>query len=205
MNWNEWEFIWRRQQAPEGATADINHLRETFEAKHRTLARSLLVRDVSEASAGVFAAAVLGAFGWHMGKAGWPFIIVVALILGVSGFFVLERIRARRNPVDPAASVLDRVEADLVQLRRQRKLLMSVALWYISPLFVAEIIVLATVAGRAKPRELQRDPVFLGLFVVLLLLINSWAWFLNRSAVRKRIDPRLAELEKLRDDLRSGA
>ena len=204
MNWNEWEFIWRRQKAPLGAEADIERLRETFEASHRRQARALMVRDISEASAGVLAAAALGLFGLRLGRAGWPFIIVVALILGVAGFFVLERVRARRSRVDPACPVLDRVEADLAEMRRQRRLLMSVGVWYIAPILLSEIIVLATVAGRAKSWEVQRDPVFIALFVSFLLVVNGWAWWINRRAVRKRIDPRLAELEKLRNDLRSS-
>jgi len=205
MNWNDWEFIWRRQKAPIGADADLERLRASFEASHRLQSRALLVRDVAEAAAGVVAAAALGYFGLRLGRAGWPFAFAVALILGVSGFFVLERIRASRIRIGPAATVLERVEADLAEMRRQRKLLTSVAVWYIAPIFLSELIVIATVAGRAKPWEIQRDPVFLGAFVLLMAGTNGWAWQINRRAVRKRIDPRLAELEKLRSDLLSGS
>jgi hypothetical protein len=147
---------------------------------------------------------VLGAFGWHLGRAGWPFVIVVALILGVSAFFVRERIRARRSRTGPGASVLEKVGADLALLRRNRALLANVAAWYIAPLFAAELIVVATIRANAKPWELQRDPVFLSGFILVLLAVNAWAWAINRRAVRRTIDPRIAELEKLRNDLLSA-
>ncbi len=203
MNWNDWEFIWRRQKAPVGADADIERLKEAFEATHRMQARALMVRDFTEASAGVLAAAALGFFGYRMGRAGWPFVLVVALILGVAGFFILERFRARRRRVGPSATVLERVEADLAEMRRQRRLLMSVAVWYIAPIFLSEIIVVATVGARARSWELQRDPVFIGGMLLFLLIVNAWAWHINRRVVHKRIDPRLAELEKLRNELLS--
>jgi MFS family permease len=203
MNLNDWEFIWRRQEPPEGVDADIERLRESFDVSHRRLERALLVRDVSESLAGVFAAAVMGAFGWHMGRSGWPFILVVALILGVSAFFVRERIRTRRIKPDPGASVLEKVDSDLQLLRRSRKLLATIAVWYIAPLFLSELIVVVTIASHAKPWDLQRDPVFMGVFILFLAAVNAWAWDLNRRALRKRIEPRIAELEKLRGDLLS--
>ena len=203
MNWSEWEFIWRRQEPPAGPGADIEKLRQMFEASHRRLARALLVRDLSEASAGVCAATFLGAFGLHMGRSGWPFIIVVALILGVSAFFILERIRARRRRVDPIARILDKIEADLGELHRQRRLIENVAIWYIAPLFLAELIVLAAISAHAKPWDLQRNPWFMAAFILFLLAVNFWALRINQRAVRKTLTPRIAELEKLRDDLLS--
>ena len=72
MNWNDWEMIWRRQEKPVGAAADVAVLKQTFEEKRRKLARNLFVRDVAEAAAGVFVSLVLAYLGWHLKKIAWP-------------------------------------------------------------------------------------------------------------------------------------
>ena len=95
MNWNEWEFVWKRQDLPVGAGADVAKLMETFEAAHRRMARVLLVRDLTEASAGVLVSGVFAFTAWRMGRAGWPIAIAVALCLGVTGVFLWERVKGR--------------------------------------------------------------------------------------------------------------
>jgi hypothetical protein len=207
MNWNDYEAVWKRQELPIGADADLASLRETFEAKRRKLQGILLVRDFTETGAAVFVSAALGFAWWQLGqsgKAGWPMAFAIALSLGVAGFFVRERLRARRNRLPPGAPLLAKVEADLAELRHQRGLLRNVAGWYLAPIFAAELIVVATISLQASPWSLQRDPLFLGGMIAFFALTNWGVWLINRRAVRKQIEPRLAELEKLHRDLLVG-
>src|SRR4051812_16811391 len=111
MNWNDWEFIWRRQEPPVGSSANLQKLKTSFEARHQTLARSMLVRDFSELAAAVFLSGLFAWRGWRLGGAGWPFAIVVALFLGVAVVFIRERLRARRSRVSPSAPLLEKVAA----------------------------------------------------------------------------------------------
>ncbi len=199
MNLDDWEFIWKRQPLPVGNSADIEKLRQTFEASHRRLARVLLVRDLTEAGAGVFVTVVFGLIGWHMGRKGWPFVLVVALCLGVTAVFVRERMRARRGRVDPSAPIRVKVESDLAELRHQRRMLAGIVGWYIAPIFLACMIVMATITVQTPPGSLQRAPLFMGGMILFMVGVNVGVWALNRNAVRKQLDPRIAELEKLKD------
>lgn len=198
MNLNDWEFIWKRQALPVGADADTEKLKRTFEASHRRLARALLVRDVTEAGAGVLVSGMFGLMGWHLGRPFWPFAVVVALCLGVTGVFVRERVKARRSKVDPGAPLMVKLESDLAVLRHQRRLLAAIVGWYIAPIFLACMIVMATITARSEPWSPQRDPYFIGGMVLFMLVVNVGVWALNMRAVRRQLDPRIAELEKLK-------
>jgi xanthosine utilization system XapX-like protein len=203
MNWSDYEAIWKRQELPVGAGADLAALRETFETKRRKLAATLFVRDILEASAGLFVSGVFAYAGWHLPKVAWPIAIAVALILGVTGFFIRERIRAHRSRLGADAPLLAKLEADIAELRHQRRLLLSVAVWYIAPLALAVVIFGITVGMNLSPWAVGRDPLFQVCMWTFNFCLYWFVWVINRRAVRKQIDPRLEELEKLHQTLRS--
>jgi len=199
MNWSDYEGIWKRQELPVGADADVASVRETFETKRRKMAANLFLRDILEASAGVFVSIVLVFTWWQQKTVGWPIALAIILTLGVTGVFIKERIRTRRNRLGPDASMLAKLEADIAELRHQRRLLSNVWKWYLAPCAAAIAIVVATISYNRAPW--QRDPVFLGCYGLFCVLLFWGVWALNRQAVRKQIEPRLAELEKLRRDI----
>lgn len=203
MNWDEWEMIWKRQELPRGAEADLATLRETFEAKRRKSANALLVRDVLEASAGVVGCVALALLWGKLGRAGWPIAGAMLLILGVTGFFVRERIRAFRVRLGADAPLVAKLEGEIAELRHQRRLLLGIWKWYLAPIGAAIVIVCLTIARSRPAWDVSRSGLFLGAYFAFCLLLFIAIWALNRRAVRRRIEPRLAELEKLRSDLLS--
>ncbi len=203
MNWNDYEAVWRRQEPPVGAGADLSVLRQSFEAKRRKLAATLWVRDIVEASAGLFGAAAFAAIARHQEKIAWPIMIAVALVLGVTGSFVRERIRTHRQKLGPDAPLLAKLEAEIAELRHQRRLLLGVWKWYLVPLTAAIVIVCVTISLNRPPWDLARDPRFMGSYFALVALLMWGVWVINRRAVRRQIEPRIEELEKLHRDLLS--
>ena len=214
MNWNDYEAIWKRQELPVGGMTDLTTLKNTFETKRRKLAATLFARDLLEAGAGLFVAGVIAYTWWHMGKAGWPMAVALALILGVSGFFVRERFRTRRLRLGPDAPLLAKVEADIAELRHQRQLLLNIWSWYLAPIAASIVISIATLLRimilKVTPDFFSRfweHPAALAwviLYVAVVLPACFWGvWALNRRAVRKQIEPRLEELEQLHRELLS--
>jgi hypothetical protein len=204
MNWNDYEAIWKRQPLPVGETADLAELRKNFEDKHRKMAYALLVRDWVEIVA-CGAVVVTYLWFWHeAGPAGWPLGVASLLILGVAAFFLHERRRARRNRLGADASLKAKVEADLAELRHQRWLLLKVWVWYIAPCAVAMLLHVSVMVGQDQPPDSWRAPVLLGLAGLIIGLACWFAWTVNREAVKKQIDPRIEELEKLQRDLVAG-
>jgi hypothetical protein len=203
MNWNDYEAIWKRQPLPRGTQADLTNLKQTFETKRRKMAAAFLVRDWTELLACGFMVIVYGKFWQKVGSAGWPMGFAILMILLVATVFIRERLRSRRNRLGADATVLAKVEADLAELRHQRQLILRVWAWYITPCAVAMLIHGSVILRRVRPGDPLREPVsfvVIGLCIVLLCWI---VWVINRRAVRTRIEPRLAELEKLRHDLLS--
>lgn len=203
MNWIDYEGVWKRQPLPKGAEADVNELRRSFEASSRKLEASLRVRDYTEAGAGFMVAGAYGFFWWQMGVSGWPMSYALILILCVSSHFIRERFRARRCRVKPEAPLLVKVEADIAELRRQCRFVENLWFSYLVPCGGAMTIHFWVVARRAASWSPLRDPWFVSGMALFLLLILWFAWWVNWRTLRTRLRPRLAELEKLRDELRA--
>lgn len=204
MNWNDWEMIWKRQELPKGEAADLAVVRENFDHKSRQLARNLWLRDWLEAGAGVAVLVFLAAIWWRQGWSGWPVGVAMALIAGVTGFFVRERFRAKKGQPMSDAPLLVRLEADIAELQRQRRLLGSVASWYLGPIGVAIVLVAVNLSHRVPAWNPAGSSLFLGGYLLLVAGLLGLIWRVNRRAVRERVDPRLVELEKLRDELKSS-
>lgn len=205
MNWSDYEMIWKRQKPPLGAGADVTELKDTFEAKRRKLYAALLVRDYSETAAGLLGGGAFALLWWKMGRVGWPIGIALLLILGVCSVFVRERLRVRRLRLGADAPLLAKVGADLTELQYQRQLILKLWWWYLGPILVAVAIIGCTISRSRPAWDIARDPVFITGHWILNTALFWFAWEINRRAVRKQIEPRIAELEKLRRDLLSAS
>jgi len=207
MNWSDYEAVWKRQELPVGVTSDMATLQNTFETKRRKLATALVVRDWAEASAGILVSLVYARIWWAIGREAWPLAIAILLILGVTAFFVKERLRTHRNRVGAHAPLLAKLSADIAELRHQRRLLLTLWWWYLGPIALAVALFAITVLRVAViqlPRELLatllQQPFVWALLIITVVGIGSLFWFgwvINRHTVRKRIEPRLDELERL--------
>lgn len=205
MNWNDLGLVWRRQNLPLAAGADLASLTRAFETSSRKLARKLFWRDLREVAAGLLLIWFCARTLWHGGKAYWPFALALLLMLGLMAFFLRERIRARRMRPEPNTPVLAKLEGDIVELRHQRRLLINVATWYLAPCGVSWAIGLATLVINDPDYRLGRHhPIRLVCYIIGGLLLGWGIWALNRRAARKKIEPRIVELEKLRNDLLSS-
>jgi len=204
MNFSDYEAIWKRQELPLGANADVGQLKENFAVKSRKLSATLLARDLLEAGAGAVVCLAL-AFIWRkLGSDGWPVGVAMVLVLGVSGVFVRERFRARRFRLNPDAPLLAKIVADLAELQHQRRLFQWMWAWYLGPLFVAILLGHVAFYLHAEPWEPQRDPLITAGFLVFYLLLFGLAWVNNRQVIRRQLEPRIVELEKLHRDLLAG-
>lgn len=201
MNWNDYEAIWKRQPLPKGASAELGELRDTFEAKSRKLAATLRVRDILEAGAGVVVAVAYGVHWSFLGAKGWPMGFAMALILGVTGFFVRERWRAHRRRVGPDATLREKVESDLVELRHQARLLRTVWAWYLLPCGLAMAIHFSVILGQIPAWSPVHEPKFIVGCSAFFLLVLGVVWKMNDWAVKRQIQPRIEELEKLHAEM----
>lgn len=200
MNWNDLSKAWRSQPAPAMDAGVLVALEKEFAHRQAKLARQLFWRDIREATAGVLVAAVFARVGWTMGAHGWPISVAVLLMLGLSGYFVRERVRTRRAAPGPEAALLERVETEIAEVRRQRDLLGSVLRWYLAPCLAAAAILVTTVLVYAPVPAGIKFAVAAAAAAICGLV--GWAVVvLNHRAVARELAPRLQELEELRKQL----
>jgi hypothetical protein len=205
MNWNDFEAVWKRQELAVGREAvDLPSLQRSFEAKRRKFAAMLLVRDWIEIAACAVVIVCYAKFWMKVGRSGWPMSIAILLVLGVGLVFLRERLRTRRQRLGPDAPLLKKIQADLTELQHQRRLLMKVWGWYIGPCFVAILVHAGVIISQASPGSSIRTPLSLVGVGIFLALLCWFTWAINRQSVRKQIEPRMEELEKLQSDLLSS-
>lgn len=197
MNWDELRNVWERQPVSPLKLPEWSRCEREFVARQRQAERGLFWRDLREAGAGFFFAATLAYVGWHMGRAGWPLSLAVLLVLGLSGFFIRERVRTRREQPPIDAPLLTRLDAAIAELERQRHLLTHIKSWYLAPVLLAGAIFGATVLLNAPLPTLPL--ILVAGFMAAILGLCSWLVIvINRRAVRLSIEPRLHELREWR-------
>ncbi len=211
MNWNEWEMIWRRQQTPVGAGADLALLKQTFEEQRGKLRRRILLRNVSEGATGLALSFLLAFIGAHAGVGGWRMWTGLALLLGVSLVFVFDFVRAHRSRLPGDATILAKIDAEIAELRHQRRLLARIGLWYFFPMAASFVLIVSAWAARIGreippgmlPAALKTPTIVIWLVSTLAITgaATAWVWREQVRAIRSRVNPRLEELKKLREDL----
>lgn len=207
MNFDDCQVLWQKQPLPpppDPTTAEA--LVRRVRAGARSFDRTILWRDLREVVAALaltlaFAGqarthTLAGAPGWSLALA-W---LAAALPLGVAGFILFDRLRARRLRPRAAATVLSEIDHALAELRHQHRLLMNVTWWYLLPLAASGALFVM-----AQPVAVQSSwPVrlMLAVFTVTLLAaVNIPLWWLNRRYARKDLAPRIEQLERERRDL----
>src|SRR4051812_28012313 len=126
MSWDDWEYLWKRPQLPVAKNADLASLIESYEPKRRKTEKLLVARDVTEATAGVIVMLAVGFMIWKAKAFIWIFVVALVLVAGVTVFFARERFRARGRRLGADAAMLEKLAADIAELRHQRRLVWNV-------------------------------------------------------------------------------
>jgi hypothetical protein len=198
MTWADCENAWKRQGVQPAGAAELAALEAGFESERRKLARARFVRRVVEGSMGPVVCLGLVAAWWITGRGGWPTLAAVLLILGGFAAVWFASSRRRRSLPGPEAPLLVKVEADIADLQRQRRQLLTMRTWHFGPVYAALLLIPFVLA-------LKSGAQFAVAFAIYYAAMTLLCWAHNRVEVRRRIDPRLDELEKLRDGLAAGA
>jgi MFS family permease len=211
MNWNELEVIWQRQSLPSCRATDIEEIKHSFEKQRRRMRVVLFVRNLSEGGAGLLIAPIIGYLWWRHGAAAWPLGISIALLLGVSCVFILDQVRVSQRRLGVEAPLLAKVESELHELRYQRRLIQSWTWWYLLPVMAALVIGFTTLGrviyGHASSelfKQILTTPVTALWILGLAAVIGGAVWKAfdaNRRAVCRQIDPRIRQLQALRDHM----
>lgn len=195
MNDEEMKRLWQNQPLPEPA-ADVAALVKAARRKHRKFQRTILWRDFREV---VVALVLIPIFlpSALKAHAPWTSFLIVLALLFVSGFLVIDRLRRRGMKASPGATMVDALAQALRDVEHQIWLLRNVLWWYIGPLAGA-LIIHDAYRLLSEHSSLSRFLVSLGFNV----LIGCWVWNLNQRAVKRDLEPRRDDLQKLLEQVR---
>lgn len=205
MNFEDCQSLWRRQGTPIPSAAERDQLLSCVAINARRFDRSLFWRDMREISVGFLVAALFAVAAWEHtanGYVPWGRWAAVALTLAV----ILRFLSARRLALPPPAEgqpLLEHLDFDLSALRGQVRCLRKVPTHYVMPLFVAILGAgLDPFVQKGGFRAIWSGPGLL--VIVVALTVCGGAIAINRIAVARVLRPRIAELQRLREELTSG-
>lgn len=175
-----------RDRDPAG---EIRSVRERAEALDRAVRR----RDRIETGV---ALALLPVFVWFAVTTSRPVSAVGAWILVAACIVTPLRLRAARTPrPEPGRPLAQGLRAELDRVRRQERLLGSVAWWYVGPSVLGSVLLVGGGSGSLAAK---------GLYGLAVIALGVWIVRLNRAAVRRNLAPVARTLDQWLTDLEAA-
>lgn len=203
MNYDELQRVWAEQPTPPppaGSAAET--VWQTVRDKSRAFSRTILWRDLREVAACGLVMFIFGGIAAEAtaeGAPAWPAQLAVALTFGVAAFLLIDRWLARRRFVPRGEAVLVEIERAADAVRHQVWLLRNVHWWYLLPLGGSAMCVALQYllyGAPEMPLVVRAIPAVVMLGVTVA--VNVWIWRLNQRAVKRELEPQLADLEDQR-------
>jgi MFS family permease len=204
--------VWCDQPLPPTETEETEMIDQAIR-RARRFERRILLRDLLEITLSLGLACLFIVGGLRMPTA-WPWFTAALLVLFVGAFFVGDRIRQRRSEGPASDSVRSSLATSLQRLEHQIWLLRKVGWWYLTPCFLAGVLIAVGVgldlAGESQGRELPFPPwvavLVIGVLSAALMIGVCWViYHFNQKAVEQILRPRRDRLAGLLTELEGGA
>lgn len=200
MNLEEFEKAWRAQDTTKTISINADLLLCEVRRNQQQFRTTIFLRDLREVGVALLLVPVFIAMGIFLHN--WTNFLVAAACLLVGGFILVDRARQRKNSPEPGGTLSSCVAASLAEVRHQIWLLRNILWWYLLPLFIPIVISMCWPKWRAEGFRMNLDD--LGLLLGAgggVALVYGFLYWLNQLAVKKQLQPREAELEKLLHEL----
>jgi hypothetical protein len=195
MNDEEMKRLWQDQPIPP-PPVDVPALLATAGKKHREFQRALFWRDFREVGIALALIPVFLAFAQRNDALWTSYLIVVALVF-VAAFMLIDRRRWRKATASPGDTIANTVASALAVVEHQIWLLRNILWWYLGPLIGALII-----DAIHQMLTSQRNPSSFVGPIVTYLFVGAVLWWVNQRFVKRDLEPRRDELQKLLEAIR---
>lgn len=206
MKFEDLQHAW--QQQPADVSVD-EALTTRVKRTSRAFSRQIFWRDLREVAACVLVAIVFGKVALDAGSDGaaatWPAWTAAALPIAVAAFFLIDRVILHRRARPQGEVLAIEIERTAMAVQHQIWLLRNVLWWYILPLALCSILIGVQIILYAP----DSFPSWARWAVACLVIVPTgwidwWVWKLNQNAIHNELEPRLAELEALREELNTS-
>lgn len=193
MNFEDFQKSWQSQDAAKQVSINADALLNEVRRKQLCFRRMIFWRDVREIGIAALLVPVFIYSGWTVH---WTLYLSAFACFVVGADMWLDRLRQKKLTPDLHGSLKDCAVTSLVEVNHQIWLLKNVFWNYILPLTVPMLLFFGWCAWDMRGSVGERILYLLYLFG-FALAIDVGVYWLNQYAVRKGLEPRRQEIEKL--------
>lgn len=200
MNFEDVQKSWQNQTAGMQITINSELLLKEVRRNQQQFRATIYSRDVREVVVAVLLIPVFIYLGRRQDN--WGDYLVAFACFVVGAFFLIDRRQQKNKTSEQCDSLKDCAAASLAEVRHQIWLLKNILWWYLLPLFVPIVISICWPtlhSGKLSPV----DAAFLLGPIGAIAAVYWFLYWLNQYAIKKQLDPRRQELEKLLNELGS--
>ncbi len=197
MDFDDLQKSWQSQEAGK-AKISINPglLLNEIHRKQQCFRQMIFWRDLREVVVAALLVPVFIFGGWRIH---WTLYLSAFACFVMGGFMFLDRRGQRMRTPDVHGSLKDCAATSLAEVSHQIWLLKGILWWYLLPLAVPMLVFFIWITWDVPSSVAM--PVFQAVvtlfWVGFVLLIDVGIYWLNQFAVRKNLEPRRQELQKL--------
>jgi CubicO group peptidase (beta-lactamase class C family) len=202
MSFEDFQKSWQSQDSGKKILINADLLLNEVRRNQQQFHWMILRRDLIEVSVAAVLVPIFTYWGW---KGQWTSYLVAFGCFVVGAYFLIDRRRQRKKTPDAHGSLKDCAATSLGEVNHQIWLLRNVLWWYLSPIYVPIIMFFGEAAWRTPGPAVAK--IVVALTTVFMVGFTSvmyvGIYWLNQWAVRKNLEPRRRELEKLLNELES--
>jgi hypothetical protein len=195
MNPDSFKQAWQTQTSQIRLTINAELLLKEVRRNQRQFTATIFWRDVREVGVGLLMVPLWLYLGVKHSLP-WTWYLMVPALLLVVGYMLADRVRHKRQRLEPGEPLHQHVESSLAQLEHQIWLLQNVLWWCLLPLIVPMLAFFGQVAWQVRTGGWWTALLLAG-EVAFVVIVVAGVYWLNQIAVRSELAPRRQELEAL--------
>ncbi len=195
MNPDSFKQAWQTQTSQTRLTINAELLLKEVRRNQRQFTATIFWRDVREVGVGLLMVPLWLYLGVKHSLP-WTWYLAVPALLWIVGYMLADRVRHKRQPLEPGEPLHQHVESSLAQLEHQIWLLQNVLWWCLLPLIGPLLAFLGQVAWEVRTGGWWTALLLAG-EVAFVVIVFAGVYWLNQIAVRSELGPRRQELEAL--------
>lgn len=199
MSLDKYQQAWKAEASQVQIAVDADLLSKEVQKTHEAFRSMIFWRDVREVGTSLVMIPIWFVMGIGMSLP-WTWYLTVPALLWIAGFMLVDRRRHPQRPSDPGEPLMFYVKESLTQVEHQIWLLRNVFWWYLLPLSLSLMAFFIHNAWETT-RSWWGCCLVSGFFGVFLFLVYGWVYRLNQLAVRKQLEPRRNDLQRLISNL----
>ncbi len=199
MKFDDLKTGWKTEVEKTGKQQDLTRLVESLEKETKKLDKSIKRRDIMEIS---IALLLIPVWAWKLFYSASLLQTIGLWIAIVACIYIpYKLLKARQVESAKDDSLLAFLSVEKSKVEKQKELLETIAIWYLSPLMVA--IVLITAGSKVDDAGVPQISEQLMVNYLFCGVLYVGIYFLNKRAAKKKFAPLLDRVNQQIQELKS--